>query len=120
MHELAQVPLPQAGFALGWIQLKQVGPGPHCVTSVSWAQVLLQRCVPGVEQTKSQLVPLQVAVPVGGALQAVQLVVPQLVTLELLTQAPLQAWKPDWHAQVPVTQAVLEAVQVLPAQQACR
>lgn len=54
-----------------------------------------QRWVPGIEQTKSQLEPLQVGVPPVGAVHGVQLVVPQLFTLVLLTQAPLQAWLPD-------------------------
>lgn len=54
MQLLAQVPLPQAALALGWTQLKHVGPGPHCVTSVSLAQVDEQRCVPGVGHVKSQ------------------------------------------------------------------
>jgi hypothetical protein len=41
---------------------------------------------------KSQLVPLQVGVPPEGAEQVVQLVVPQLLMLLLLTHAPLHAW----------------------------
>lgn len=43
---------------------------PHDVTAVSLSHCLPQACVP-VAQVKPQLVPLQVAVPLGGGVQAV-------------------------------------------------
>ena len=119
IHVLEQAPPAHAAFAFGCTQLKHVGPVPHWVASVSWAQVDAQRWVPGVEQVKSQLLPLQLGVPPVGAVQAVQLGVPQLLTLALLTHAPPHAWKPDWQAQVPPAHTVLPALHVAPAQHAC-
>jgi hypothetical protein len=53
-----------------------------------------------------QLVPLQVAVPFDGGTGQGEQELPQLLTLELETQVPLQLWKPipQLRAQLPAEQ----------------
>ena len=66
---------------------------PHELTSVLVAQVALHRCVP-VLQVKSQLTPLQVALPLTGGVQGVHELAPHELTERFETHAPLQPCAP--------------------------
>jgi hypothetical protein len=96
-HAVAQALLAQVAFS-------PVVPGghteqlaPQAALKSSGTQAPPQLWKP-VRQVSPQLVPLQVALALGGVGHGEQELVPQLLTLVFATHWPLQAWKPALHA----------------------
>lgn len=99
-HAPAQLwnPVPQAHPHVrpSQVRTELAGPAGHGLQLVPQAATLVlseqtepQRCEPPL-QTKSQATPLQVEVPLNGALQGVHEVAPHELTLRFDTQAPAQ------------------------------